>query len=353
MRNKRPRLILCCLSAVVISVSSCAANADPPAISPELIDYLVQDVCVDSSNHPTTGDPAVCKSHRNLQVGEPLPYLLTDFDSARRSSHQAVSSLPVRGSDGQLKVLVLKMLQGSFSRDSRLEFADRRDGFDLIDISHSDYASIVRTSDPGCYDQIFSRNGRVGSLTDRSGGWVLFPLEPAPTQWPRASSLHLTTWRVQLSAAAARCASNHATGLTTWYRPASYTFESGKQLIALRTEHFAAENLTQSENAFERFYFTREYGLTRWESWQTLASCQKSFGNSGGRCAGEPHSPAARMCGAGGNLEEYGGQTWVRVDCRDFSHYLPLARSQFPLSRTLGSANGVRDIDYQATIEGK
>jgi hypothetical protein len=352
MRTKSFGLTLCSLASMVIGGSSIAMGGDSPRVSPELLDYLIQDVCVDSSDRAKIGDPAVCKSHRNLRVGEALPYILTDFDPIHGLSYQSVSSVPVLGTDHQLKVLVVKILQGNFTQDFHFSFSNARDGFDLIDVGHSNYASIVRTYDPGCHDQLFSRNSRVASLADRSGGWVLFPLAEPPSELAPATSLHLTTWRVQLSPGGVRCASNHATGITVWYRPTPYTFRSGKKLTTLRTDHFAAEDLAQPENSFERFYFTREYGLTRWESWWTLAFCEKTLVNAAGRCVAGPDGEAA-LCGAVGKLEQQGGQTWVRMDCRDFTRYLPLARAQLPVSSTLANGDGIRDIDYSATLEGR
>lgn len=326
----------------------------------ELLDYLTQDVCVDSAQRPVQGDPASCKLRRNVGLGEPLPYIVTDFDRRAGISYASFSSIPVRGTDGHLKVLVVKSLEGQFTPDYTFSFSGARDAFDLIDLSHSPYVSIVRTFDGGCFDQVFSRNGRSNSIADRAGGWVLFPLQPPPTEWPPVSSEYVTTWRKQVSVRKAQCADNNASGVTFWTRPARHTFETGKVLTALRSDHFAAANLAQPDNAFERFYFTREYGMTRWESWATRAQCRRSQGANSARCKPEaPDNPLRGRCSVltlpgqtTPGLEQWGGQDWVRMDCRDLTRFVPLRRPQLPLSPEIATGGGLLDIDYVATLRG-
>lgn len=333
----------------------CTARA---ASDGQPIDYLVQDVCLDVQGQPIEGDPATCARRRDLRVGEPQRYILTDLDRASGTTFQAASSVPVREADGHLMVAVIKNLEGSFTPDYRFTFSPLRDAFDLIDISHSGYASIVRTFDGGCFDQIFSRNGSRRTLEDRAGGWVLFPVGSVPDMWPAKSSLNLTTWRMQLTPGKAACADNQGAGVTSWEKPTLYTFETGKKLMAIRSDHFAAANLSQAENSFERNYFTTNYGLTRWEAWQTLAYCRKTLGklNPGCRPA-DPANPWHSRCtllkesmtGLAG-VAHIGGQTWVRVACRDQTNYISLRRPQLFFSPELGQGFNVADIDPARTV---
>ena len=166
---------------------------------------------------------------------------------------------------------------------------------------------------------------------------------------------------MQLSPRKGVCADNHAAGITSWTKPERYRFKSGKALTAIRSDHFAAANLKQAENSFERNYFTREYGLTRWEAWQTLAYCQKTLGKADARC--RPADPANPWHGRCTELKEpttglagvaqLGGQAWVRIFCRDQTHYIPLNRPQLFLSPKVGRGLGVVDIDYAGTIAGR
>lgn len=354
------------ITVVAVLGASTASDgpARPVASSPraqpagsEILDYLIQDVCVDTRGRAVAGDPATCGSHRDLKLGERLPYLVTDFDRRHGISLGSMSSIPVRGSDGKLMVLVTKDLNGRYTPDFNFSYSRDRVAFDLIDLSHSSYASIVRTFDGGCFDQLLARNGRAARMADRAGGWILVPLSPAPSRWTRDGSLRLTTWRRQLDAARPQCASNHATGITRWARPFVYTFESGKRLRALRSDHFASAELRQPENSFERFYLTREYGTTRWESWWTVAYCRKTLGAGSPRCGQSRDNALQSRCSVlrlpsnpVAGIESWGGQPWVRMDCRDSTRYVALNKPQLPLGPEMGRGHGVVDIDYSTTV---
>jgi hypothetical protein len=338
-------------------VSTCSAQV-PEQTS--LTDYLIQDVCVDASDRVLADDPATCPAKRNLKIGEGLPYLLTDYDRATGQTFQAVGSVPVQGPDGQRRILIVKSLEGSFGPGYTFNFRPERDAFDLIDISSSRYASVIRTFDGGCYDQMFSHDGSKATFANRAGGWILFPLQPAPAAWQRIQSVNHMTYRMQLSDRGEACRDNHASGLTRWVSPAKTYFESGKSLNAIRSDHFASANLDQAENSFERNYFTREYGLTRWEAWQTLAYCQKTQGIESPNCRpGDTANPWFGRCqalkdettGQAGSAT-IGGQSWVRVMCRDQTHFIALKSQQKFLSSAIANGNGQRDIDYVATKNG-
>jgi len=345
------------LGGAVASIENTASPAKPVVRASSLLDFLVQDVCVDAADRAVAGDPANCRHHRNLKLGEKLPYIVTDFDHAARISLGSMSSIPVRATDGTTMVLVTKSLQGRYTPGYSFNYSPARDAFDLIDIRHSKYASIVRTFDGSCFDQLFSRNGNARGMANRAGGWILFPLAPAPSRWPKQASVPIKTWRVQLSAAGPKCASNQGSGITFWTAPTPYTFETGKILTAVRSDHFAAVDLAQPENSFERFYFTREYGMTRWESWWTVAHCKKMLGAGSARCGQTRANSVRTRCSVLNmpsnpisGLEQWGGQSWVRMDCRDSTRYVALARPHLPLSREIARGEGFIDIDYPATV---
>lgn len=326
---------------------------------PALLDYLIQDVCVDSANRVVSGDPAVCPNRRNVALGEKLPFVVTDFDHASGISLSAVSTIPVRATDGATLVLVSKSLEGRYTSDYTYSFSRGRDAFDLIDISNSQYASIVRTFDGGCFDQVFSRNGKDRGMANRAGGWILFPRAASPTDLPDSGSLRLKTYRMQVTAGPPQCANNEATGMTFWTKPTAYTFETGKRLSALRTDHFAAADLAQPTNSFERFYFTREYGMTRWESWWTVAHCHATLGRDSPRCGQTNANPLRSRCAVlklpsnpTSGLEQWGAQDWVRMDCRDTTRYVALKRAHLPLAPDVARGDGLIDIDYAATVGG-
>ncbi|MEO1220194.1 MAG: hypothetical protein AAFY42_02430 [Pseudomonadota bacterium] len=372
-----------------MSLSPTFAQAQSQA-SAELYDYLVQDVCINDQGEAIAGDPAVCPKTRNIKVGEPSPYIVTDWDTANSVSYTAWNSIPVQGEDGNVRVMVSKSLETLFDEDYSFSFRPARDGFDLIDLSFGSYASVIRTSDGGCLDQLFSprlaRNLRSGtrfnrrrphslamlhSPQTRAGGWILFPFELAPSQWPQTSSLVHRNVRTPLQPESG-CNTGGSRGVTYWNAPADYAFERNedgvrKTLRAIRSDHFGKRNLSSRSNALERFYFTREYGMTRWEAWIPRRRCvaraeRAPQGSLRSQCfpeAGEPASgdypelPLRDRCQdlngtdtGHPDVARWGDQDWVRVDCRDMTRYVELRQPVLMLDRNMAQINGVDDIDF-------
>ena len=336
--------------AVLFAVPARAA----PTASPELLDYLIQDVCVDAADRAVTGDPALCPAHRDIRLSEPTPYLVTDVDHANAdATYFAFASFPVRGADGTVKVMHTKSGQGHFGADYTFSYDPARDGYDLTDLSSSSWASFVRTSDGGCFDQIWSGSGRAETMADRAGGWILFPLGTPPSAWPATSSARTRTHHVQLTPGVAGCGNGSSPGRTFWNAPARYQFETGKRLTAIRSDHFANHALSRGNNALERFYFTREYGLTRWEAWMPQSRCLAEHGADAAICHpenAETHPLRGRCSvlnqtatGTPG-LDQWGGQPWVRVDCRDETNYVALDTPQVMLNGAMARGAGHDDL---------
>lgn len=358
--------------------------------SAELYDYLVQDVCLDDAGEVVKGDPAKCTSKRNIQLGEPSPYIVTDWDTATRVSYAAWNSIPVRGEDGNTRVIVSKSLLGKYDANYTFTYNEAVDGYDLIDLNYSSYASIIRTSDGGCLDQVFAprlaRNlargtrfnrrrafsrSLLNSPKARAGGWILFPFAAVPSEWPQTNShIHRNT-RTPLQSESG-CNAGGKVGVTFWNAPAPYTFEGNedgvrKTLTAIRSDHFGSRNLSSGGNALERFYFTREYGMTRWEAWIPRSRCVRETnrvpaGQLRSTCFPEveDRAPAAgpqlnlrvrckdmNVSSTGHpDVERWGDQDWVRVDCRDMTRYVELSKPVLMLDRRMAQINGVDDIEF-------
>ena len=304
------------------------------------------------------GDPANCGSHRNINIGEHLPYLLTDVDTSNNdATYFSFSSIPVHGQDDTLKILISKSGQGNFNADYGFSFNAAHDGYDLIDTTFSESASIIRTSDGGCYDQMWSSNGDISSTSVRAGGWPLFPYDT----WFTGSSIPVRTYHVQITQNVG-CSDGNSEGITFWNAPSAYTFESGKALVAIKQYHFANKDLASQNKALELYYFSKEYGATRWETWIPQSRCFAQSGSSAGLCHPEDPSiyPLQGRCsklvvsstGIAG-LDTWGGQHWVRVDCRDNTNYVALNTPQLMLDDTMAQNDGYVDINYEKTIHGQ
>ena len=337
--------------ALAILPSHAPAGVPNSPVSREALDYLIQDVCLDVRGAVAVRDPATCPHRRNVALNEPSPYILADRGKAARRTYSGVTSLPITLVRGR-GIIVTKSMAGGFAKNFTFAFDPARDAYDLLDIAHSPYASIVRTHDGGCGDQLFARAPLPVSLGDRAGGWVLFPLT-APSGWPAVSHLIVTTHRIQLSKGhPARCKDGSSTGRTDWYRPIRIQFESGKRLVAIRSDHFAAADLSRQNNAMERFYFTREYGFTRWESWIPLSRCIMNRTDRAAVChPGALGNPLNDRCGAAPislpdskGFQDWGEQRWVRIDCRDHTNFIALTTPQLMLSPFMGRSHGLVDI---------
>jgi hypothetical protein len=322
--------------------------------NPETLDYLIQDVCVDASDRPIAGDPATCGTKRNVRIGEKVPYIVTDMDTANGNTrYQALFSYPVPGMDDQLKVLTSKMMTNAarpvINSGFTFGFDVTRDGFDLIDTSGS-HVSAIRTSDGGCFDQKISQDA-----SNRRNGWILFP-----TAGVNSSSLinhNILINRINVTPpvpAGCPLVSQTVNNETQdiWNAPVATTFHSGKNMLSVQTYHVAHWNLSLQNNAIEKFYFTKQYGFTRWEAWIPLSRCIAENGSASPKCnPAHPQNILKGRCDANTGTTTWGNQTWVRVDCRDTTHYLQLNTPQLPVTSVMAQNNGLVDIHSQSVFD--
>lgn len=305
------------------------------------LDYLIQDVCTDASDNVIVGDPATCARHRNVRIGEKIPYLRTDYDTINNVTYQALFSYPVPGTDGKLKIITPKSNQTRFNADYKFNITVERDGYDLADVSGT-YVSFIRTSDGGCYDQKFS------SATGRTNGWISYPLNITE------GALTHTTYIDRISPilpSGCERSSRSTNTRTVWNVPHNLGYETGKVLSTIQSYHFAQANLSAQNNALEKFFFTKEYGFTRWEAWMPLSRCNSEL--TPNRC--DPNRADYFLKGrcsssVSPSITSFGNQTWVRVDCRDNTRYLQLNTALIPLDNNMARINGLIDIDSPSVL---
>ena len=271
-------------------------------------DYVVAQVCVDAADVAVPGDPARCGHARQLRVGEAVPYRRVDW-----GRWQAFTSYPVLGPDGEARSMTTKVFGGA---DPSNSFGDlgERSGFDLIDLG-GPHHSIIRTSDQGGGDQIFWRT----TGCDRTDGWILFPPGLAAGQRGGVKS----TLKITKGPSTA-CPWLFLIGddYTTWFHmPEPYRYTSGRALDTIVSQHFAygdPADPSHTNDSMERFYFTKPYGFTRWEAWQTPSGCaeraRKAGHNPDDACRPYPEE----QCN-GPNTQVMFGKTYIRLDCRDDS----------------------------------
>jgi len=318
--------------------------------STELLDYLISDVCLNANNDITSEDPFHCAKSRNIHIGENIPYIVTDVDTYNNNiNYQAMASLPILGPQGQLRIVSFKSLRWPFNSEYKFSFDHTRDGYDLVDVYEPGYVSFIRTSDPGCYDQLWSPSSNTYA---RANAWLLFPWSPSGMF--SSGQTNNSNYNTPLSSPRpSHCNGGNSFGITYWNSPGYYMFESGKTMQAIKSFHFASTSLNQTNNALELYYFTKEYGFTRWEAWIPQSRCYNERGSSNLDC--HPDWSGNTLMGrcsilnasASGHpaIDFWGGQTWVRVDCRDETNFIALSTPQILLDRVLAQTNGYVDID--------
>ena len=83
----------------------------------------------------------------------------------------------------------------------------------------------------------------------------------------------------------------------------------------LRAQHWGGTSFADAKGG-ETEFFSREYGLTRWEAWQLDGHC--------GANHTAPCQPSFGLCGTDGARHTDGqGRHWVRDGCRDWMHISP------------------------------
>ncbi|EYF01065.1 hypothetical protein [Chondromyces apiculatus] len=336
MRLFRRSLVSC-----LVALAPLASASSALAVSAEVRDFLIQDVCVNAQDQPIVGDPYTCLTHRDLRLGEKIPYRYTDSENG--AVYQSVFSFPVRSpnlSDPNPRVVVAKEFGGNDVGTAFRDF-DRctggnctpvyRDGYDVAEMNGT-YVSFVGTSDPGINNQSFWRKGCPSGTSDPSwneDGWILFPA--TITQGVQGNVTHYLNITTNN-----KCPSSFNAAHVAWdYRSQPVTYTSGKSMTTITSHHFAGTG-TNNATSFEMFYFTKQYGFTRWEVWRRSDQC-----GSGG-CVPKVH-------GCNGDTSAViSGQTFIRLDCRDSTYVVneafPLETAPFvaspQLSRTQNLVKG-------------
>jgi hypothetical protein len=305
--------------ALLLGRSLDASAAGVPVGWAVIYDFLVQDVCVDSSGGAIVGLSPLekdCVRHRDLLPGEPLTYHKADWPghedtAAQPSGYQRSDSYPFQSSSlGAVVVQTFDFGGG----DRKFGAFDHGDGGQVVAFS-VDSASVVLTEDGGRGLQLMAgpkcTGGKVaaarlldswmlvakGSGTLESGNTLAKLRIVTDDSCPTAFDYAYTEW--------------HMTSLR--YR-ASLAGDMTAALRTLVSSHFGGTSVARARH-LERFYFTRELGWTRWERWQNnkygenpdkaFAAAQRM--TSSARCS--PLEPAPAALGP-----------WLMTDCREWTN---------------------------------
>ena len=244
------------LAAAALFTAFVALRAGPAVeAGPAANSWFVQDVCVSA---PTT-DPALCPGAvRDLMPGEALPYSRHDRPyPGHPDGFQRRDCLPLSG--GRVG-FTFDFGYGSFPGqpyDSQFgTFDPLLDGYDVIEVNGT-WASITDTRDGNGLGTFF-----FGANCALQDGWKLFP------SWgPWVGGQTVTTVKASYYERAGEprpgsCPTSYDRSFTTWEKR-FVAYESGRGLVSMVVTHWHTADQSQG---YERFYFTTQYGMTRWES---------------------------------------------------------------------------------------
>ena len=256
--------------------------------------YLVQMVCVDSSNTPIFADPVSCpSSRRKLQVGEPLPYHKIDT-----GNYQISDSFPVTDTNGVTNAVQTYFFTQDYNIDPIFPNQPHytwRGGYNIIG-SDSAYVYLRGTGDSGHYWAPWWTSGCEAK------GWLLFP---------NTSSAFSYGWTYSPTDYAAQCSGLNLTSSVEWTNYTNFNFivstsdpTKNRTLDTLASYHFANSNFTGD---LEITFFTQEYGLTRWEAWRLTPPSSVLATDLLVRCPGMSHT------------DTFHGSTYYLNDCRNWT----------------------------------
>ena len=308
-------VVLLCLSARVALVPVDNASADTPGVAQldanDPISWLTKSVCVDSHDLVVPFDPyGGCPAGmgiRKIRSGDPLPY-----HNIEQGGYQQRDSFPVHDPiHGDTWIIATF----DYSPFNRFNLFNGTDGYDIYALRDG-WAAVVNTSDGGGYGQTFyGNNCTVGA------GWVLFPMTGFLQDGSGTTLIADIYWEQSGQSYPGNCPSrDSADTLTTWeYRKGQEFGGVGshptKHMDALVSYHgFQPGRGFLSRGHLEIFYFTREYGSTRWEVW-TPASQQPR---------------ATSECG-GPTSQTYKGVNFIVQFCHDWSVVTPASSPELPV----------------------
>jgi hypothetical protein len=304
----------CIVAAVVLAGvgEAFAATVDSLDASDPMT-WLVKSVCTNSLNQLVVADPYYgCSSGiRKIQSGDPLPY-----HNIEQVGYQQRDAFPVTNpTDGSTSVIAAY----DYSPFNIFNLYNGTDGYDIYTVKDG-WASAPNTSDGGGYSQTF-----FGTGCSVGGGWVLFPTSFLTNLVPGATGSDATAappiadvyWEQSDQNYPGSCPAQYSTNTqTSWTYQTGFDFggTNGNPVKTMKTvisyHGFQPGSGFLSNGHLEVFYFTREYGITRWEVWTPV----------------QQNPTPTKECVVPAS-ETYQGVTFVVQYCHDWSAYVQTSSS--------------------------
>ncbi|HEY3909402.1 MAG TPA: hypothetical protein VGM07_05870 [Stellaceae bacterium] len=273
--------------------------------------WLVKSVCTSAQNLAMPVDPyngcPESAGIRKIQSGDPLPY-----SNVEQIGYQQRDAYPVHNPVGGKTWIIATFDYAPFNQ---FNLFNGTDGYDIYTLQNG-WASIADTSDGGGYGQTFYSTGcGIG------GGWVLFPAAGFLKGGKTTAAIADVYWEQGGQSYPGACPAKYSTTTqTSWTYQAGFPFggvngNPVKPMDTVISYHgFRPSPGFLTHGHLEVFYFTREYGITRWEVWTPTAQ----------------HPSTTTECRVPAT-PTYQGVSFVVQHCHDWSHVVPASTAQRPV----------------------
>lgn len=315
----------------------------------DLIDFMYQDTCTNTSGTPVADDPYDCRSRglivRNHGLDEPLLIYRHDQpDGTQALGYQATTSVPFRITGSRIGVLnMMDFTAGSLSESRAYREFDRYglfsatnatvspgisapiDGYEVTELTWTG-ASIFGTCASTGVTLLNGRSPIMASQCVFDDAQLIARMDRVPNFGSQSAVIDFK--------AGTSCPASLDSHYTEWTVTQGFEFTAGKTMDALISDSYQASTI-EGSSQFDRYYFTRPYGKTRWERWQRSGT-EKAEGCNGPTSA----------------------NGFVRVDCREWTvvELDPQIGSNpgeggydvraWPVDRRLGFGNLVTNHDF-------
>lgn len=240
-------------------------------------DFMTMDVCIDAQDIVTDAIPgdADCLRSRDIRPGETPHYVLQNFSApSNECTAGTVSKVNVpiqRG--GNVRIVSSTIRQKPCSKnDSGNVASDPGENGASIQWFDDEYGFIMGSYSPVSLSAFESDRCTASPFDSRRffRGWVI-----GPKDVPAVGTVGFGVFPSKLkngeeAANFTTCAARYNRALTTWYVN-EMSYKSGRKLTSLVSSHYArgASDGKSPGNAMqmEQTYWTREFGLSRWEKW--------------------------------------------------------------------------------------
>jgi len=307
------------------AVPPLGASAAAESIARE---YLIQKVCVDSGDNALSLDPCKCMSPnrlRDLAAQEPVMYHKVDQQGVQRHD-----SYPARTPDGG------EISVNPFDFRPFGIVNSWGDGYDVY-VIRDGWVSASFTKDGGGFAQTFFGEGCKPYL-----GWALFPVSAVDASGVKDGEANIPIagryWEMNGEPWPGNCPSSYSkNSLTSWKYIKDFVFggkggSGAKSIDTVQVVHGYSPNPQFAMHGhLEVFYFTRPYGVTRWESWVTES--QGALPADSGNCSGEEQM-------------NYKGLRFVRKACRDWSAIALVPKAESLVTWPIPALNLLKNFHF-------